>query len=504
MRPTGLTEGQPTFVPDSDPDTDIPRHAPRPEGAGVRPLQITMSPYYGMPDFSALTGDRARRERIDLVSVADILRNAAVFPPHSIFEGLKMATFGFDPSDDMSASPQFKFRFRESEKATEVDGVERDWVGMYHELLCGAVERACAPSRSPWLLQSGGKDSTSLAIAIADARPDTACITYLGGTEENEVDSARLVARSLGLRHEALVCNPGRAYDRYLRIVDRMPLLSADFALLSYVDLGTEIAAAGGDGMIDGQGNDNYFGAVIPFHKRLIYRMALGLPIPRFVFELPGIRKSFKACYALGTLKMTPVERVFPGSRFTDEEVDELFGRRISGLSKSRLSLFDDEIRSARSLAEWRDISMSLAGSTGGLAKGLYTASALSMHAAYPYCDAQLAAWVYRKVPRHKLIDPVNRINKVLLREHIATRFESLPYVSTKGSFRFDLCGLAAQRFDAVHQFALQENDVLPGAARWLERHRTHLDNKYFASKFYLLAIVLPWLGLGRRSTVSL
>jgi len=485
-----------------EPGQDIPRDAPRQKGPEERPVQITMSPFYGKPDFSPLTGNRACREQIDLVSVADILRNAAVFPPHSIFEGLKMATFGFDPSDDMSGTPQFKFRFRESEKASEVDGVERDWVAAYHQMLCGAVERSCAPSRSPWLLQSGGKDSTSLAIAIADARPDTTCITYLGGKEENEVDSARRVARTLGLRHEALVCDPGRAYDRYLKIVDRMPLLSADFALLSYVDLGTEIAAQGGDGMIDGQGSDNYFGAVLPFDKRLLYRMAMGLPIPQFVFELPFVEKSFKACYALGTLKMTSVERVFPGSRFTDEEVDGLFGHRISGQSKARLQLFEQEIRSARTVAEWRDISMSLAGSTGGLAKGLYTASALSMHAAYPYCDPQFAAWMYRKVPREKLLDPVRKVNKVLAREHIATRFDKLPYVEAKGSFRFDVVGLAKQRFDAVHQFALRENEVLPGAARWMEKNRKRLDNKYFASKFYLLAIVLPWLGLSRRCSV--
>jgi hypothetical protein len=124
------------------------------------------------------------------------------------------------------------------------------------------------------------------------------------------------------------------------------------------------------------------------------------------------------------------------------------------------------------------------------------------MHAAYPYCDPQLAAWVYRRVPRDKLLDPVNRVNKVLLRQHIATRFDQLPYVQSKGSFRFDVCGLAAQRFEAVHHFSLQENDVLPGASRWLERNRKRLDNKYFASKFYLLAIVLPWLGLSRRCAV--
>jgi hypothetical protein len=36
--------------------------------------------------------------------------------------------------------------------------------------------------------------------------------------------------------------------------------------------------------------------------------------------------------------------------------------------------------------------------------------------------------------------------------------------------------------------------DVLPGAPAWLARHRQRLDNKYDASKFYLLAVVLPWL----------
>ena len=59
---------------------------------------------------------------------------------------------------------------------------------------------------------------------------------------------------------------------------------------------------------------------------------------------------------------------------------------------------------------------------------------------------------------------------------------------------RQDLCGLAAQRFDQVHGFARDLSELLPGAVPWLERNRRRLDNKYHASKFYLLAIVLPWL----------
>jgi len=143
-------------------------------------------------------------------------------------------------------------------------------------------------------------------------------------------------------------------------------------------------------------------------------------------------------------------------------------------------------------------MSTSIAGSAGAFAKGLYTCSALGMHASYPFCDVRFREWVYREVPPNQMIDPQTKTNKVLVRNHIATRFPELPYVKKKGSFRFDVRGLAEKRFDTVHDFAVQARGVLPGAARWLERNRGRMDNKYHASKFYLLAVVLPWIELHR------
>jgi hypothetical protein len=66
--------------------------------------------------------------------------------------------------------------------------------------------------------------------------------------------------------------------------------------------------------------------------------------------------------------------------------------------------------------------------------------------------------------------------------------------VASKGSFRFDVQGLAQRRYEQVHAFAQEARELLPGATRWLEQHRHCLGNKYFASKFYLLAVTLPWL----------
>jgi asparagine synthetase B (glutamine-hydrolysing) len=465
----------------------------RREGPGV---QITMSPYYGKSDFSVLADDA--HGDIDAVSVADILRNAFVYPPHSIRRGVKLVTFGFCPQDDMNTAPNFHFKFRNAGDVPERVEVRQDWVGMYHHLLCRAVAAACEAMQAPWLLQSGGKDSTTLAIALADARPDTTCITYLGGREENEMDSAHQVARSLGLRHEAFVCDPGRAYDRYLDALPRMPLLTADFALLSYMDLATEIAARGGDGIIDGLGADSYFGTPISRQQRMLRWLARDIRLPGRVAELPLLDRSFGLCFALGSVQMDAVERCFPGSRFTDAEVDELFGGEVASASRERLRIYMSEIGSAISGSEWRDMSTSIAGSAGAFAKGLYTASALGLQIAYPFCDCDLREWVHHEVPREQKVDPVTRMNKILVRRHIATHFPELPYVQKKGSFRFDLRGLAAQRYEQVLDFAGQARDFLPGAVAWLERNRQRLDNKYFASKFYLLAIVLPWLVMRR------
>ena len=458
-----------------------------------RPTQITMSPYYGRPDFSGLSDAPGTHRAIDLVSVADILRNAFVYPPHSIFEAIKLVTFGFSPGHDMVRAPEFHFRFRDAGRRPHQGG-DQDWVGTYHRLLCNAVADSTMDARAPWQLQSGGKDSTTLAIAVAEARPDTTCITYLGGREEDEIASARHVAKTLGLRHETLTCDPARAYDRYLDIADRMPLLTADFALLSYVDLATEVARNGGDGVIDGLGADSYFGTPMTRQQRVLASLARGLRLPHKVAELPLVDRSFELCFVLGTLQMNAVERNFPGSRFTDAEVDALFGRSMAARSRERLATFEREISSATTRDEWRDISTSIAGSAGAFAKGLYTASALDLQVAYPFCDMALREWVYHQVPPEQMIDPVTRTNKVLVRRHIATRFADLPYVQKKGSFRFDLRGLAARRFDVVHGFARSAREVLPGAADWLERNRHRMDNKYHASKFYLLAIVLPWL----------
>ena len=458
-------------------------------------MQIQLSPYHGRPDFSGIEA-ASSSGAIDAVSVADILRNAFVYPPHSILENVKLASFGFDAAQDMRAKPEFRFAFRDADMQPERDTPPAgELVKTYHRLLCESIRRSTADMKAPWVLQSGGKDSTSLAIAMAEARPDATCLTYLGGREENEIESASAVARTLGLRHESVVCDPGRCYDRYLAVMHRMPLLTADFALLSYIDMATEIAERGGDGIVDGLGSDIYFGMPSPARKRLLTMLAQDERWPRHLVELPLIGDNFKLCFLLGTLQMNSRERYFPGSRFSDDEVDALMGRDIARASRERLAPFEKELSSATSADELRAMMLCITEAAAGFAKGLYTGDALSLPIAYPYCDRQLREWVAGELPRNQRLDVGGRRNKILVREHIGAHFGDLTYVAQKkGSFRFDVVGLARARFDQVHAFAHDAREMLPGATTWLERNRRRMGNKFHASRFYLLAVVLPWL----------
>ncbi|GLQ91254.1 asparagine synthase-related protein [Dyella acidisoli] len=469
----------------------------------IKRIQITTSPNAGEVDLSPLYDHGRDFASFDLVSIADILRNASVYPPHTIYRDVKVAATGFDPTQDLHDHPCFHFPFQ-SELATSrppADAIdEHALLRTYHHLLCEAVARSTSSMRSPWLMQSGGKDSTSMAIALADVRPDTTCLTYLGGNEENEVASARFVAQQLGLRHEVLVCDPGRAYDRYLAVLPHIPLLTADFAALSYVDLATEVSLSHGDGLIDALGSDQYFGVPLHGHDRVLAWLARDLHVPQRVFQSHLVSRSFKLCFLLATLQMNKFERYFPGSRFSDVEVDTLFGWDISTCSRRRMETFRADIDAAASQEAVRRLSLVI-GESSHLIKGMNAAHALSLHLAYPYADPKFRDWIFHHVPTERLISP-DGVNKVLMRQYIAQRFEQLPYVKTKGCFRFNLRGLARQRFDQVYAFAEQMQILLPGVPHWLETYRDRLENKYFASKFYLLAMILPWL-LSRMHTAT-
>jgi asparagine synthetase B (glutamine-hydrolysing) len=457
---------------------------------GITDVLVDVCPYSGHADLRGIQRDLHKRP-LDSVSLCDFLVHGFVAPPFTIRQGIKTSSSGFRSKGGTLALDPVAWTRRDKERHWRSG---TDWVRAYHERLVQAVTRTCRAQVGPVLLQSGGKDSTSLAIALAEARPDATCLTYVGGGKENEAASARTVAARLGLKHGILVCDPGRAWDRYVQLVPDLPLLTGDFAFLSYVDILSELRIQGADGVIDGLGSDVYFGTPVSRQSRFLAAAAHTLPLPRRWSELPLLRRSFALCYCVSTLGMSEVERFFPGSRFSLSDADEILGLQHSRASRDRLMSRTSTFVDQQSLSMRRAYATLLSESGGAFAKGQYATSALDMSIAYPFCDEALVSWLSRDLPSGLRIDERTGMNKVIVRQHIAGRFDGLPYVKAKGSFRFDVRGLASARFDEVRGMATEVGGVLPGAAAWLDRNRPYLDNKFHASRFYLLAVLIPWI----------
>jgi asparagine synthetase B (glutamine-hydrolysing) len=429
--------------------------------------------------------------QIDTESIVEILRNAIPFTPNTTDKNLKMLSLGISGESD---SDNFKFSYSfPIEQASNDHKPEpslEEAVKSYHSLLCKSIESKTRECGTPYLLQSAGKDSTSLAIALAETRPGTDCVTYHGGDEENEVNSAKAIATKLGLKHHSITSNPTRAYNTYLSKIPNLKSITGDFAFLSYFDILGQIKL-NSDSVIDGLGSDVYLGTPFSFYQKVAYFLANNYKVPDWLYQMPLINRNFKACYLLSTLELSKLERFFPGSRFSLPEIENLFDSKFKVSPNPRSNIFLSDYSNSRTLEEKRAIALSILEAGGAFAKGRLSTESFGMNVLYPFCNDEIARFMCSLPQKYKMN---KETNKIIVRKHIEYYFKDLPYVKTKGSFRFNLVNFANTSFDQVFHFAELNQQTLPGAKNWLIKNKPHLDNKYFASKFYLLAIILPWL----------
>ena len=135
---------------------------------------------------------------------------------------IKLVTFGFSPHARHAGRAGVPFQVpRRRETPGARRSSEQDWVGTYHRLLCDAVASilrgdACA------MAAAERRQGFHLARDRRRRRAAGHHVHHLPGRPRGERGRVGAAGRAhLGLRHEALVCDPGRAYDRYLAIAAR-------------------------------------------------------------------------------------------------------------------------------------------------------------------------------------------------------------------------------------------------------------------------------------------
>ena len=340
---------------------------------------------------------------------------------------------------------------------------------MLLQLLTSAVDRQVADAGDEgFLMMSSGKDSVSVAVALAErGRDDISCATYRSDPTNTENDMAAEICRKLGLRHRTLDLPVDRdvVEERLVRFFEGSPRPCGDSAQIPYaLAVGESGLRAGA--VLDGSGSDFYMGIIPSRSVKLKHRLRIrNESVARSVEALVPIHSS------VNYLTRSRVPTSFPcrsfrfrdTSRFYDDVVETRAWWRT--VSDETDSLDDVDLEGAVVRVFYDQASVHL--------KAFVAASASGMEAGLPYCDPAVADYAFN-LPRSDRYDVKTGVSKILVRRML---LETIGYdADAVGKHFFSFAG---DRFLREHRgFVLAEisscdlwsDDVAALAASWIDR----------------------------------
>ncbi len=252
---------------------DVARHVGSPAITISAPLTtlpnlcalVTKDTVYVARDLKALL-THARQNRIETpISTRSLfcyLHFGLVLTPDTIFENV----YSLGPGDHLHVTrgdvrptvrSECVYPFLERDGSGKASGTPSE----LFSLLVESVEATIAGHES-MLMLSAGKDSVAIAMALGElGAKHVRAFTYVRDDEDTEGHIAARFARSLGVPHERVRgdCLTPEIVQAY---ATRMPLPCADHVLLSCFAVHHATAAGPNVTVVDGTGNDGYFGIV--------------------------------------------------------------------------------------------------------------------------------------------------------------------------------------------------------------------------------------------------
>ncbi len=388
----------------------------------------------GLEMSSLLDGLRSRgvRPSISPESLSFFLHDGQVPFPRTLYDGVFALTIGDrglvkaeGGSLEVTFSLEFPYFSTLSREDQEPDP------DRLLTVLAQATEDMLAGEENALLLLSAGKDSTALALALAEAgRTDVTCVTYAGEGDDEYVFAAD-VCRRLGLPHRTVSMDtPGADVRAILeRFFTESPLPAGDLAQVP-----TVLAMLGETGdigaVVEGTGNDVTFGYVPRPKDRLAARFAIG----RWNW-VDGLKALLPPGSQLNYLLRDPVEINWPGLRVRFRETRGLFDDALNTSRhwravRRRLGAID--VVDARGLLRGRHFEIGSQKDKIGLA-----ARAFGGRAVHPYQDPRVIDY-YFNLPQESRYDREHLVNKVLLRELLRAKLGYDEHAVGSRGFTFD------------------------------------------------------------------
>lgn len=364
------------------------------------------------------------------------------------------------------------------------------------EMLAEATISRIDPSRPSFLFHSAGKDSNSIALALAEAgwQDKVTLITHKSKGKADESEISAKIAKQLGFKHQVLyeVDTLGQEHKQAIHnYFVNAPFPCTDNVTLAYPLYACQIPELKGANVIDGMGNDVYIGHIPGAREYRNQKLSRLLKKGRFLSKYARSENGFNMfgrsraeCTGISGFSFADSRAIFKDTYDTaffwkekDSDDDYLdFRAEIRG------TIIDQEIftRKVRNFSDSVDNNLVL-----------------------PFASPSIAEY-FSKIPEKYLYDRSTLKNKLILRKVLKDRMGLDSDELGKFGFSYDSRSIVLQNWemieDKIYACSLWDNVGLDSVIPRLKINmsRQHKYSDFSGRLIYRLYLISSWYRLSK------
>ncbi|MFN2405789.1 MAG: asparagine synthase (glutamine-hydrolyzing) [Pyrinomonadaceae bacterium] len=241
---------------------------------GVKPLYYVRTPdgsLYFASEIKSLLEARAVKPELNYATFSDYLANHSTSGEDTLFVGVKRLLPGHTLTWNDGEIKIRKYWDVSFEKRTEPGRTDQDYIAEWSELFRKSVQLRLMADVPLGMFLSGGIDSSAIA-AVMSTLVDEPIKTFsvaFAEREANELEYARLVARTFKTDHHEVVISPQQFWTRLPDLIwhEDEPLAHPSSVALYFV---SELAAKHVKVVLTGEGSDELMAGYARYRKTIL------------------------------------------------------------------------------------------------------------------------------------------------------------------------------------------------------------------------------------------
>jgi len=380
--------------------------------------------------------------------ISFLLQSGVVPPPKTAYQDIYILGIG-DTAGVTSVNGKVDINFTHvfpfmNANRLSPDAMQPD-EGLILQMLAEATISRIDLSRPSFLFHSAGKDSNSIALALAEAgwQDKVTLITHKskGAADESEISAK--IAKQLGFKHQVLHEVDQLKAEHHAAIEDyfvNAPFPCTDNVTLAYPLYSVQIPELRGANLIDGGGNDSHMTTPPSRRDLKTHKFAT------LTSKLPGFRNHVKSESVINPLLRTQAEWCGMGGMSLAD---------ANSLYPDNSSVYPHWNRESLKRQSWdhydfkTDILTSVTAAELHIRKVRIFADAIAANFVLPFANASLADY-FARMPETYLFDRKTQKNKLILRKILKDRIGLDSDALGKMGFSYDSRTIVLQNWETI------------------------------------------------------